>query len=280
MDVKFHCDVDKTFKEKGLPIRSFIYTEYSIPLHSHDFYEMNIVFRGKGTHKIENSCFSVKSGDVFVIPPMIAHAYYDTEGLDVYHLLFTKEFLCEIAEEASSVPGFLSLVEIEPYLRRHCQDTMFLHLTASKLMQIKNDVLSIEDGNEYDLPELLSLKKHGVLQLLYKLSYCLHSQLKAQMKSSGGKYDTAIISALEYIHLNYQNKITVEMLCRLTFLSRSTFLRSFYSICGCSPAEYLRRYRIGKSLELAASGAYSKTEIAYKCGFYDLSHMERMLKKQ
>jgi len=56
-------------------------------------------------------------------------------------------------------------------------------------------------------------------------------------------------------------------------------LRSFKSICGMSPIEYLNNYRCKKAIEQLDSFNCSKTEIAHNCGFYDLSHMERMLKK-
>lgn len=279
MDIKFHCEVNNSFDDAHRHVRAFLYSDYSIPLHNHDFYEMNIIFKGKGTHMIENNRYPVEAGDVFVIPPMIAHAYYDTDGLDVYHVLFTREFMNEIADEASTVPGFLSFVEIEPYLRQHCSDTVFLHLNPSKLLEIKAELMTVEDGGAYDAEKLVPIKKHGVAKLLYELSYCLHSQLEANSAPVRGKYDTAVISALEYMHLNYQSKITLSDLTRHTFLSRSTLLRCFRELCGCSPSEYLVNYRKGKALELLASGAYSKTEIAYKCGFYDLSHMERMIKE-
>ena len=46
-----------------------------------------------------------------------------------------------------------------------------------------------------------------------------------------------------------------------------------------SPIEYLNQYRCKKAAEQLIVSRYTKTEIAHSCGFYDLSHMERMLKK-
>ena len=63
------------------------------------------------------------------------------------------------------------------------------------------------------------------------------------------------------------------------FLSRSTFLRSFQAVCGCTPHEYLRNFRIRHALELLEEGALSRTEIAHRCGFYDLAHFERAFQR-
>ena len=75
------------------------------------------------------------------------------------------------------------------------------------------------------------------------------------------------------------DKITIDLLCEKSFLSRSTFLRSFHNVCGCTPMEYVNSYRCKKALEMMDSTCFSKTEIAHSCGFYDLSHMERTVKK-
>ena len=278
MDIKFHCSAERAFKNKYHQVRAFLYTDYYIEPHSHDFYEMNIILRGNGTHQIENAGFSVKTGDVFVIPPMTVHAYYNTHDLDVYHVLLHKNFILENKNESSAMPGFLQFIEIEPFLRQHSLNAMFLHLSPGQLLQLKNDLNFIDDKS-FPGEEFLPLKQHTTWKMLYWLSDLLFRQMQAAKKSSSNKYETPIIHSLEYIHQNYADKITIDLLCKQTFLSRSTFLRSFCSICGCTPAQYLNNYRCEKALEMMAGKGSTKTEIANLCGFYDLSHMERMLKQ-
>ena len=84
---------------------------------------------------------------------------------------------------------------------------------------------------------------------------------------------------IEYLHQNFSEKITIDGLAERVYLSRSTFIRSFQVFCGCSPIQYLTKYRAKKAMELLENATMSKTEIAHSCGFYDLSHMERMIKK-
>ena len=280
MNIEFHCDAKRSLGDEKCAVRAFLYTDYSIPPHNHEFYEMNIVLRGVGTHEIENSRFRVKAGDVFVIPPMTVHAYCDTRELDVYHILIRKNFITGNMTEAASIPGFLQLVEIEPFLRRHFSDAMFLHLGAGELVKLRGELAFIEDGGEFDREELYPLKHHSLWKILYSLSYMLYRQLHSSKKDTKNKYEHSVLTALEYIHQNYFEKITIEDLCAITYLSRSTLLRSFGEICGCSPTVYLGRYRCERAAELMNSAAMSKTEIANACGFYDLSHMERMLKNQ
>ena len=132
MDIKFHCDSKQNFKNEHQQVRAFLYTDYSIEPHNHDFYEMNIIMRGKGTHNIEKACFSAETGDVFMIPPMKAHSYYDTEDLDVYHILLHNDFIINNQKENSSIPGFVQFTEIEPFLRQKFSKKMFTLSSANQ----------------------------------------------------------------------------------------------------------------------------------------------------
>lgn len=278
MDISFHCYEIDQFGDGKNKVRSFVYTDYSIKPHNHDFYEINIILRGRGVHCIENASIDVHPGDVFVIPPQTVHAYFDTEGLDVHHILIHRDFVAENRAEADAVPGFIQLMEIEPYLRAHFSDAMFLHLSASELMALRADLDKIADKGEFNREELQPMKRHAVWAILYRLSYLLHLQQADTDKPAKRKNESLILRALEYIHAHYDEKITVDTLCREIYMSRSTFLRSFGVMCGCSPTEYLSAYRRKKAAEMLESGELSKTEVAHMCGYYDLSHMERSLK--
>ena len=149
MDIKFHCSEEANFKNKKQPIRAFTYTDYYIEAHNHDFYEMNIVLGGVGTHIIEGSGFSVKRGDVFVIPPMRVHSYCDTDQLEVYHILFRKDFIRNNQKEAKGADGFLQLMEIEPFLRQTYGEAMFLHLSPTQLEEVISDLKYLQEGSEF-----------------------------------------------------------------------------------------------------------------------------------
>lgn len=278
MDIQFHCDEQHNFLN-GVSVRAFAYENYSIDPHNHDFYEVNIVLAGSGIHCIEQGEFSVSAGDVFVLPPMVTHAYRNTKDLTVYHILIKKDFLWSNREESHSVKGFIQLTEIEPVLRSNASSACFLHLTASQMMDLKRELSWIGEGGKYDGFAHTMMRYHTVWKLLYWFSGLLDAQNQAREDSGKNHYQTAMLTALEYIHQNYSDKITVDNLCNLTYMSRSSFLRHFYNVCGKSPAVYLNEYRCGRAVELLQKGEHSKTEVAHLCGFYDLSHMERMMKK-
>ena len=217
MDIKFHCDSKQNFKNEHQQVRAFLYTDYSIEPHNHDFYELNIILKGKGTHQIEKACFSAETGDVFMIPPMRVHSYYDTEDLDVYHILLHNDFISNNQKENLSIPGFVQFTEIEPFLRQKFSKKMFLHLSHGQMLQLKTDLAFIEDNSVYDTKEMMPLKEHTTWKILYWLSALLSDQIYDKRKKTLNKYDMEIIRTLEYIHQNYGSKITIDLLCQKSF---------------------------------------------------------------
>lgn len=276
MELKFHSCAEGLFGS-GEKVRAFLYTDYEIEPHDHDFYEMNIVFRGEGIHRIEDATFKVSAGDVFMIPPDIIHAYYNTNNLDVFHIVMRKKFILDNQKEAVEVPGFLQFTEIEPFLRSHFPKEMFLQISDFDLIKLKSDLNLIDDSASAQISE--PLKEHIVWKILYQSSEALYEQINFKQKNVRAEHDKSILSILEYIHKNYDEKITIDTLCKKEYISRSTLLRKFHDMCGCSPTQYINEYRCKKALELLENKELSKTQVAHNCGFYDLSHMERILKK-
>lgn len=275
MEKDFYCESEPYFDCVEQGVRGFIYRDYEIAPHAHSFYEINIVQAGKGTHIIEERRFPVREGNVFVIPPETVHAYENEGGLEVYHLVLHAHFLDEYIPERQKVSGMSLLTEIEPFLRKNGAP-YFLRLTKSQLLALQNDLLVITDGSEYDYEGSYELKRYTVLKILYYWAHLLQEQ--TYKRSVPIEQETVVMRALDYIHNNYAEKITVKTLCAYTYTSRSTFLRQFESVCGCTPIAYVRAYRIKRARELLSEGKIGKTEIAHACGFYDLSHMNRELR--
>lgn len=258
-------------------VRAFQFNKFPTSLHDHDFYEIIIVSQGKGHHKIGDSTVPIQSGDVFVIPPFIPHALFSSEDLKVTHILLKTVFIQERQNQSENFPGYRQLMEIEPFLRQNYDDPVFLHLNSKRLEELQQDIKFIEDTNPLYLPNYNELQYHVTWKIIYFLSYLFDKQLNTKKEANSSKYEVQILDTLEYIHKNFSEKISIELLANRVFLSKSTFLRNFQYMCGCSPIQYLNKHRIKKAMELLENSTMSKTEIAHACGFYDLSHMEKYI---
>lgn len=267
----YQCKTDKTIR-KEWGVRGLIFKDFRADLHTHQYYEVNIIYAGEGVHTVGEEKYSVSRGDIFMIPPYLPHGYSETKNLDVYHLIFHPDFINEHLDEAMTVEGFTLFTEIEPYLRGNTGVARFLHLNELELNDIEKQLYLIDQNGKYDIGEAMPIKKHTAIKVLYELSMMMYKQ--TYISKEKDKYSQQIFQTLEYIHANFSEKLTVDRLAKNVYLSRSTFIRSFQTVCNISPSEYIRQYRKSKALELLNNKDMNKSEVARKCGYYDISHMK------
>lgn len=280
---KLHTEVQTLWTEKeGFKentfnyINAFIHKNYKIGMHSHEFYEINVVIKGEGRHYIEQKSLFVKKGDVFVIPPRVMHGYYTEEELDVYHILVKNDFIKRYKEELEETPGFKMMFDIEPYLRQATGDNYFLHLDNETLLVIKNELEKIHKLNNENV---YGYQNALALSLILKMCLKMHKSLNQKLENKDVRTSEEIIRAMEYIQNNLEDKLTVDRLAKISNMSKSTFSRQFKNMLNMPPMEYVINCRKTKAKLLMEEGGYSKAEIAQLCGFYDSSHMDKYINK-
>ncbi|AXT60925.1 AraC family transcriptional regulator [Aquimarina sp. AD10] len=82
----------------------------------------------------------------------------------------------------------------------------------------------------------------------------------------------------EIIKAHFYENISLEELAILNNQSLSTFKREFKKIYNASPATYLRDKKLERSLKLLLSSNLRTTDIAYECGFSNVSHFSKSFK--
>ena len=217
-----------------------------------------------------------KAGCVFLIPPYIKHGYINKKNLNVYHMLIHRDFIENCFSEFKKTEGFFLLFETEPYLRAHYNENMFLILTTDELSQVKQDIAIIKSCSSMQNANIFinAIAKKILCYLCMQITkHCGIHNNQLQTK----KELITIADCLNYIHQNFDQKLTILHLSRRMNMSRSTFIRQFEKICGCPPHKYIQQYRIKKALEYFESANKTASYIAQECGFYDVSHMQKYL---
>ena len=83
----------------------------------------------------------------------------------------------------------------------------------------------------------------------------------------------------KYIATHYHEKITIEMLCRQFFCSRSTLINSFRNSCSTTITQYILDIRMQKATEMLKSSNKSIKDIAMDCGFEDQNYFSKVFHK-
>jgi LacI family transcriptional regulator len=91
--------------------------------------------------------------------------------------------------------------------------------------------------------------------------------------------DNLIVDVVAYIRDHVADGLQVEDLPRLFPVSLRTLFRRFARCVGHSPAVEIRRARLALARRLLDERRLSRTEIAAACGYADLSHMDRLLRR-
>ena len=82
---KYRWSYKDAIPKKDTSIKAYLQRiDKMLPLHIHDFYELNIIISGDGRHYIGNRNVPTQKGDVFIIPPDISHGYFTDGSLDMY----------------------------------------------------------------------------------------------------------------------------------------------------------------------------------------------------
>ena len=273
---------NEDFFKSGEWIRGYVHENYDFGLHAHEFYELNLVLKGSGVHRMGTKQYAISEGDVFVIPPNIRHSYSSTGHPDVYHLLIHRDFFARYAVELGVLPGYTMLFSVEPQLRmRDSGNTAplcFLHLDERHFQKLMPVLQLIVDLTYDKRPEKVVMENALALYTVIFLCRNYREQYLQVYSESPDRF-SVMAACMEEIELRFAEKIRVEELAHRNGMSRSTFLREFRSLTGQTPAEYLLNRRLAQAKMLLRSNK-KIAEIAQDCGFYDSAHFIRFFERE
>ena len=164
--------------------------------------------------------------------------------------------------------GFHILFDIEPQIRRASGKHYHLNLGYHEF-----------DSMESELKSMINAQEEG--RFIYENAMLLILLCRICAKISGDdtfpEEKSDLLSVMEYIKNNLDQKLTLSFLSRFANMSTATLNRRFRETVGISPMAYVMKKRIAKARELIDEGGKSRAEIAQQCGFYDISHMNKYL---
>lgn len=152
--------------------------DYPINMHSHNFYEINIVVEGVGAHYIENISIPIGPGSVFAIPPKSRHGYWaEDDRLKIFHLILPEYIFEKYEHELAQFPGFAFLFEIEPLLRHNSRENFSLTLSEEELARLRpeldNLIYTTAQKERREIVELFDLQS---ILLVCTLSHLINRE--------------------------------------------------------------------------------------------------------
>ena len=105
--------------------------------------------------------------------------------------------------------------------------------------------------------------------------------------ASGERNDRAVsakdrrraVEAALWLEANAADAVSLEDAARAVGLSPFHFLRVFSAVVGATPHQYLLRLRLARAAKLLTDHDIPVTEVAFDCGFADLSNFARTFRR-
>lgn len=153
--------------------------------------------------------------------------------------------------------------------------------------RIKSDRANIFSAVNKMFDAFLSDNKYyqlSVIGSIYEIFGIICSELLYTDNSEYSSFlkDKNIIKlkrAIEYMRTNYSSTISLEAIADAVDVSPKYFCVFFKQLTGMTAFEYLNNYRVEKASKALISTDIPITEIAYSCGFNDLSYFIKTFKK-
>ncbi len=245
-------------------------------LHFHNCLEIGICHSDSGIMEFEDVSLPFQAGDITCVPKHLPHTTYSSPGtasLWTYLFVDAEELFRNMLNNQSlsfdkpmsAIRNYHLIMNKEEYPRVH-------YLATSIVEELKNQKTCYQT----------SVK--GLMLSLYIELLRIHASeiLQKEIDNSINQdvENILVISdALEHIHKNYMQSISISDLADICHLSVSHFRRTFHEIMGTAPLNYLNSTRIDEACWLLRSTEDSILTISEKVGFHSISSFDRCFMK-
>jgi AraC-like DNA-binding protein len=257
-----------TESQEGFAFKAIRSASFDCPWHVHPEYELILVLQGHGYRIVGDNIARLSPGDLVLVGPGLPHIWQDeppSGGRAWVHCLlvqFEDKFLGD---------GLLKLSAMEPIRRLLHQAKRGLHIvgkthaTVTALMNHMADLGGME----------------RVLQFLQILVVLAGSEECEPIASPGFAADTSLYDqermdrVFQFLNSQFREAVRLAEAARIVHLSEGAFSRFFRAHTGKTFPEFVNELRIGRACNLLMEDNLNITQVAYECGFTNLSNFNR-----
>lgn len=246
---------------------------YFVPQHWHVEWEWVYVEYGTINITVHGKQYSLKENDVCFINSGELHEIKST-GSSFHHAIVFQP----------------KILDFELY--DLCQHNFIRPLTGNKLLfptvfserqrglqgevlKYLKEIVKIYHSNPHE--GALSLK----LQILHTIDILYRNKCFSENVSTSVQEDSVnkLKKVIGYIQENYQNKITLEELSKICYMSPNYFCNYFHKETGKTPMVFINEYRIQKAAKLLSQSDISISQAALEAGFDNFSYFIKKFKE-
>jgi AraC-like DNA-binding protein len=245
---------------------------FDFPLHYHDEYELNLILNAKGSKRVVGNNIEVIDDLELVFI-----------GPNLYHAWFTHQCTAEAITEVT-IQFHKDLFD-EKLLKRNQ-----LSFVKNMFENAQRGILFSQPTIKVILERILNLnKKSGfdsaleLLSILHDLSISRNMKMLSDPGFSGEKFhynSRRIEKVFEHMNQNYDKQITLAEVAKIANMPEASFSRFIKKRTGKTFIDSLNEIRLGHASRMLIDTTNTVSEIAYKCGFNNISNFNRIFKRK
>ncbi len=247
-------------------------SEFDFPLHSHEELELNFIMNAKGARRVVGDHISeIDDLELVLVGSNLPHVWQTHKCTSKEIREITIQFHKDLFDEKFLRRNQLSF--IRTMLEKSARGILFSRQTI-ELITPRLTILSQKQGFDSVL-ELLSIL-HDL-----SISRNMHTLSDATFSNAELSYNSRRIErAIEYMNQSFHKQITLTEVSKLANMTDASFSRFFKARTGITFMDSLLEMRLGHASRLLIDTTQSIAEVAYNCGFNNISNFNRLFKKK
>jgi AraC-like DNA-binding protein len=251
---------------------SRVKSEFDFPLHYHEELELNFILNANGAKRvIGDHMQEIDDAELVLV------------GSNLPHVWLTHK--CKSKEIREITIQFHKDLLDEKFLRRNQ-----LNFIRGMLEKSSRGILFSKKTIEQITPRLIALnQKQGfdsvleLISILHDLSTSRNMQFLSDSTFNNAEFShnsRRIEKVFEYMNQNFDKPVSLSEAAKIANMTDVSFSRFFKKRTGITFIDSLMEMRLGQASRLLIDTTQSVAEIAYNCGFNNISNFNRIFKKK
>lgn len=248
---------------------------FGTPWHYHPEYELVVVLASRGKRFIGNAVSEFKEGDLTFLGPNLPHLYRNPDQYYQGDPQLRARSIVIHFRESSLGMDLLALPQLRKVRRLFERSGQGLDFYG----EVKREVIA----RMYRILEVSGLKRLiALLEILELLAETPDYRLISVPGITGhNAFESERLDAIfQYILQHFDQPIRLEEVASRVHMTRSSLCRFFRDHTKKSFSDFLIDVRLGHASTLLVESTDSVTQVAFKCGYNNLSNFNRQFKRK
>ncbi len=275
MQAKLLKEITPLTQSDCFTLFSRVKSEFDFPLHFHEEFELNFISNAKAAKRVVGDHLEeIDDLELVLVGTNLQHAWFTHKCKSKEITEITIQFHKDLFDDKFLNRNQLNF--IRNMLEKSSRGILFSRET---IQQLAPRIIALDKRQGFDsMLELMSLLHDLSISRNYRL--LSDASFNASQNETLNYHSRRIEKTLEYMNKNFDKQVSLAEVAKIANMSDVSFSRFFKQRTGNTFVDNQTQIRLGHASRMLIDTTQSVAEIAYKCGFNNISNFNRIFKKK